>query len=88
MIIKYLRLSIIWKTKTILEKLVKYLIKSSLQRWIQIYKTSKNLTRKNRKFISYKINKEQVRTAINMIVENELLSSIRGWIIIFYETKI
>lgn len=48
--------------------------KSSLQRWIQIYKTSKNLTRKNRKSISYKINKEQVRTAINMIDKNEQLT--------------
>ena len=48
--------------------------KSSLQRWIEIYKTSKNLTRKNRKPISYKINKEHVRTAVNMIDKNEQLT--------------
>ena len=29
--------------------------KSSIKRWIHKYKTSKNLTRKNRKPISYKI---------------------------------
>jgi len=31
--------------------------KSTLQRWIQRYKTSKNLTRRNRKPVSYKITK-------------------------------
>ena len=41
--------------------------KSSLHRWIQTYKPAKNITRKNRKSISYKINKEQVKTAVNMI---------------------
>ena len=48
--------------------------KSTLQRWIQIYKTNKNLTRKNRKPISYKINKEQVKSAVNMIDNNEQLT--------------
>ena len=48
--------------------------KSTLQRWIQIYKTNKNLTRKNRKPISYKINKEQVKSAVNMIDKNEQLT--------------
>ena len=48
--------------------------KSSLQRWIQTYKTSKNITRKNRKPISYKINKEQVKTAVNMIDKNEQIT--------------
>jgi transposase-like protein len=38
--------------------------KSSLKRWIHNYKTSKNLTRKNRKHISYKITKSQVNTAV------------------------
>ena len=31
--------------------------KSSLQRWIQTYNTSKNITRKNRKFINSYSNK-------------------------------
>lgn len=48
--------------------------KSTLHRWIQIYKTNKNLTRKNRKPISYKINKEQVKSAVNMIDKNEQLT--------------
>ena len=48
--------------------------KSSLQRWIQTYKTSKNITRKNRKPISYKINKDQVKTAVNMIDNNEQIT--------------
>ena len=48
--------------------------KSSLERWIQIYNTSKNITRKNRKPISYKLNKEQVRTAVNIIDKNEQLT--------------
>ena len=34
--------------------------KSSLKRWIQRYKTSKNLTRRNRKPVSYKITKPQI----------------------------
>ncbi len=34
--------------------------KSTLKGWIDRYKTTKNITRKNRKPISYKINKEQV----------------------------
>jgi len=41
--------------------------KSSLQRWVQRYKTNKNLSRHNRTPISYKINKEQVKTAINLL---------------------
>jgi transposase len=45
--------------------------KTSLQRWIDRYKTTKNITRKNRKPISYKINKDQVKTAVNMIDKNE-----------------
>jgi transposase len=48
--------------------------KSSLQRWIQKYKTSKNLTRKNRNPVSYKINKEQVKTALNTIDKNEQIT--------------
>jgi len=48
--------------------------KSSLQRWIDRYKTTQNITRKNRKPISYKINKDQVKTAVNIIDKNEQLT--------------
>ena len=69
MIIKYLRSIIIRKTCKIFD-----CNKSTLQRWIQIYKTNKNLTRKNKKPISYKIHKEQVKSAVNMIDKNEQLT--------------
>jgi len=45
--------------------------KSTLKGWIDRYRNTKNITRKNRKPISYKINKEQVRSAVNMIDNNE-----------------
>jgi transposase len=48
--------------------------KSSLKRWIHKYKTSKNLTRKNRKPISYKITKPQVNTALELLKQNEQLT--------------
>lgn len=48
--------------------------KSTLQRWINRYKTSKNLTRRNRKFISYKITKPQVKTALELLKQNEQLT--------------
>jgi len=48
--------------------------KSSLKRWIHKYKTSKNLTRKNRKPISYKITKPQVKTALELLKKNEQLT--------------
>lgn len=48
--------------------------KSSLKRWIYNYKTSKNLTRKNRKPISYKITKSQVNTALELLKKNEQLT--------------
>ena len=48
--------------------------KSTLQRWIQRYKTSKNLTRRNRKPISYKITKPQVKTALELLKQNEQLT--------------
>ncbi len=44
--------------------------KSTLKDWVNKYKITKNLTRKNRNLISYKINKEQVKTAVNMIDKN------------------
>ena len=48
--------------------------KSSIKRWIHTYNTTKTLTRKNRKPVSYKINKEQVRTALNTIDKNEQIT--------------
>jgi transposase len=48
--------------------------KSTLQRWIKRYKTNKNLTRRNRKPISYKITKLQVNTALELLKQNEQLN--------------
>ena len=48
--------------------------KSTLQRWIQRYKTSKNITRRNRKSVSYKITKPQVKTALELLKQNEQLT--------------
>ncbi len=48
--------------------------KSTLQRWIQRYNTSKNLTRRNRKPVSYKITKPQVKTALELLKQNEQLT--------------
>ena len=48
--------------------------KSTLQRWIQRYKTSKNITRRNRKSISYKITKPQVKYALELLKQNEQLT--------------
>jgi transposase len=48
--------------------------KSSLKRWIQTYKTTKNLTRKIRNPISYKINKDQVKNAVNIVDKNEQIT--------------
>ena len=48
--------------------------KSTLKGWIDKYKTTKNISRKNRTPISYKINKDQVKTAVNMIDKNEQLT--------------
>jgi len=48
--------------------------KSTLQRWIKRYETSKNLTRRNKKPISYKITKPQVKTALELLKQNEQLT--------------
>jgi transposase-like protein/transposase len=48
--------------------------KPSLHRWIKQYKTQKNIIRKPRRAVSYKIKKEQVKTALNMIDTNEQLT--------------
>jgi len=44
--------------------------KPSLHRWLQIYKTKKNLPRKS---ISYKVKKEQVKTALKPSCYNQTL---------------
>jgi len=48
--------------------------KSTLRDWIKRYNSSKNLTRKNRKPISYKITKPQVKTALELLKKNEQLT--------------
>jgi transposase len=48
--------------------------KSTLKDWVYKYKHDKNLTRKNRKSISYKVKKDQVKTAIHLIDTNEQLT--------------
>lgn len=48
--------------------------KSTLRDWIKLYNTSKNLTRRNRKPISYKITKPQVKTALELLKQNEQLT--------------
>ena len=48
--------------------------KSTLQRWIQRYKKYKNTTRRSRKSVSYKVKKEQVKSALKMADENEQLT--------------
>jgi len=48
--------------------------KSILRDWIKRYKTSKNLTRRNRKSVSYKITKPQVKTALDLLKQNEQLT--------------
>jgi len=48
--------------------------KSTLRDWIKRYKTSKNLIRRNRKSVSYKITKLQVKTALELLKQNEQLT--------------
>jgi transposase-like protein/transposase len=45
--------------------------KSSLKRWIRQHKTRKHLGRKTRKSISYKIKKDEVKSALNILDKNE-----------------
>ena len=45
--------------------------KSTLKDWVHKYKKQHNITRNNRTPISYKIKKEQVKTAINLLKTNE-----------------
>jgi transposase len=48
--------------------------KSTIRDWIKRYKKTKNLTRKNRKSISYKISKPQVNAALELLKHNEQLT--------------
>jgi transposase len=48
--------------------------KSTLRDWIYKYNTTKNLTRKIRTPISYKITKPQVNTALELLKKNEQLT--------------
>jgi transposase-like protein len=48
--------------------------KTSLRRWITKYKKNKNLERLNRPSMSYKITKEQVKYAINLLTQNEQIT--------------
>jgi transposase-like protein len=48
--------------------------KSSLKRWVQQYKTRKSLIRKPKKAISYKIKKNEVKTALNFLDKTEQLT--------------
>jgi transposase len=73
--------------------------KSTLRDWIKRYNISKNLTRKNRTSISYKITKPQVKTALELLKQNEQLTmselvmelkqeKIHGKTIIEWETEL
>jgi len=59
-----------------IRKPVTFLIvkKSTLRDWIYKYNTTKNLTRKIRKPISYKITRPQVNTALELLKKNEQLT--------------
>lgn len=48
--------------------------KSTLRDWIKRYENTRNLTRKNRKPVSYKITKPQVKTAIQILNSNEQIT--------------
>jgi transposase-like protein len=45
--------------------------KSTLREWVKRYKTSKNLIRRKRKSISYKITKSQVKTVLELLKQNK-----------------
>ena len=47
--------------------------KSTLRDWIKRYNSSKNLTRRNRKPISYKITKPQVKNCVRIIEEKRTI---------------
>jgi transposase len=49
--------------------------KQSLYRWFERYQITENIQRQNKKSISYKITKEQVIYAINLLKENEQITN-------------
>ena len=53
---------------------MKVWIKTTLQVWVHNYQNNKNLTRRNRKHISYKVKKEQMKSALDMIDKSEQLT--------------
>ena len=76
-ILNYPPLNFIWKIIKLWIKVCKSFDckKSTLKDWIHKYKNNhKNLTRNNRKPISYKISKEQVNGAIDLLKHNEQIS--------------
>lgn len=48
--------------------------KQSLSRWVQKYQSTNSIKRDNRKSISYKITKEQVKYAIKVLKQNEQIT--------------
>lgn len=48
--------------------------KSTLRDWVKRYKKTKNLTRKNREPVSYKITRQQVNKALELLKQNEQLT--------------
>ena len=44
--------------------------KSTFRDWVKRYKTTKNLTRKNREPVSYKITRQQVNKALRLLKQN------------------
>ena len=49
-------------------------MKSTFRDWAKRYNSTENLTRRNRKPISYKITKTQVNTALDLLKQNEQLT--------------
>jgi transposase-like protein len=58
--------------------------KTSLRRWIMNYKKNKHLKRLNRPSLSYKITKEQVKNAINILNKNEQITIIQLYFLVFF----
>ena len=48
--------------------------KSTFRDWVKRYSSTKNLTRRNRNPVSYKITKPQVNTALDLLKQNEQLT--------------
>ena len=47
---------------------------STLKDWIYLYKNTNNLSRNNRKPISYKITSKQVKYSIQLLIENQQIT--------------